>query len=259
MAEKSPKKKAADFHTTSPLWKLVDARCQKEVLARKPKPADIERAGKIADVLAKEFPEAFCALHFTNAFELLIATILSAQCTDVRVNMVTPELFKKYPTPAHLMNSPEGELEKDIHSTGFFNAKAKAVRQTARQVVEEFGGVMPREIEKLTTLRGAGRKTANVVRMHAFGMPGISVDTHFTRIMGRLKLSTATDPEKIEFDAAALLPPERWTKFADTIILHGRKTCQARSPKCEVCPISTLCPSAFKVGEPEAPRKKRVA
>ncbi|MBI1292178.1 endonuclease III [bacterium] len=235
------------MHADSPLWEQVDERAREEVAKRKPKPADIERAARLYERLAEEFPDVHCALHFTNAFELLCATILSAQCTDERVNMVTPELFRRYPTPARMMAVADGELEEVIRTTGFFNSKAKALRETSRTLVEEFGGEVPMSIPELMKLRGTARKTANVVRMHAFGLPGISVDTHYGRITQRLGLTTAKDPEKIEFDTAALLPPERWTHFADAVILHGRKTCQARAPKCESCRLAELCPSAGKV------------
>lgn len=249
------KPKLHPMHANSPLWERVDARAQSEVAKRKAKPADIERANAIADILAREFPDAFCALHFTTPFELLVATILSAQCTDVRVNMVTPALFKKYKSPRAFADAPPGELEEAIRSTGFFNSKARAIRAASQTVLDDFGGKMPEAMEDLLTLRGTARKTANVVRMHAFGYPGISVDTHFSRITQRLKLTKATDPEKIEFDLATLLPPEKWTKFADSIILHGRKTCGARAPKCSECPIAELCPSAFKA----VPEKKKAA
>jgi len=241
-----PKSRLLPMHANSPVWDQVDSRAKEEVAKRRPKPAEVERANKIARRLFEEFPKAGCALHYTTPFELLVATILSAQCTDERVNLTTPALFKKYPTPQHFADAPPGELEQDIRSTGFFNAKAKSIRETARMIVENFNGEVPVAMEDLITLRGAARKTANVVRMHAFNLPGIAVDTHFTRIMGRLKLTKETDPEKIEFDAAALLPPEHWTHFGDAVIFHGRKTCQARTPKCELCRIADLCPSAFK-------------
>lgn len=225
----------------------IDARMREEIARRKPSAKEKSRAALIAEALREEFPGAFCALKFSNPFELLVATILSAQCTDQRVNMVTPGLFKKYRGPADFAASPPGELEQDIRSTGFFNNKAKAIREASRAICEVFGGKVPHRMEELLTLRGTARKTANVVRMHGFGLPGISVDTHVSRIMQRLKLTKETDPEKIEFDIGALLPPEHWTQFADTVILHGRKTCAARAPKCDACCISKLCPSAEKI------------
>ncbi len=255
-----PKKQS--MHESSPLWPEVDERLKKEVAKRKPKPAEVERIAKIADLLAEEFPDAFCALNFKTPFQLLIATILSAQCTDVRVNMVTPDLFKKYKTPKALAAAPQEEVEEVIRTTGFYKNKAKAIRETARMVDEDFGGKLPRTLEKIQTLRGAARKTANVVRMHGFDLPGLSVDTHFSRITQRLELTTSTDAEKIEFDIAAMLPPERWTHFADAVILHGRKTCNARKPKCGECCIAELCPSAEIPGEEAAapkPKKKPAA
>lgn len=253
-AKRAPKVKLDAMHADSPLWAAVDERLKREVAARRPKPALRERAAQIAAILRREFPNATCALHHDGPFQLLVATILSAQCTDERVNMVTPALFRKYRGPAAFAAAPEGELETDIRSTGFFNSKAKAIRAMSQALLERHGGEVPRSIEEMSALRGAGRKTANVVRMHAFGLPGISVDTHFTRISNRLGLTKESDPEKIEFDVAALLPPEHWTQFADGVILHGRKTCHARKPKCEVCPLVDLCPSAFKAGEREGKR-----
>ncbi len=254
--KKQPALRYEPMHRESPLWEHVDDGLKREIGKRRPSKRKIEQANAIADRLEEEFPNAFCALNFEKPFELLVATILSAQCTDVRVNQVTATLFEKYRTPRDYADSPPGELEEDIRSTGFFNSKAKAIRETARQVVEEFGGKVPESMEGLLTLRGAARKTANVVRMHAFHLPGISVDTHFTRITQRLGLTKSTDAKKIEYDIAALLPPEKWTKFADSVILHGRKTCTARKPNCEACCVNDLCPSAFKVKTP-APKKKK--
>jgi endonuclease III len=162
------------------------------------------------------------------------------------VNMVTPGLFAKYPTALDFANAPAGELEKDIHSTGFFNNKAKAIRATCADINARFGGQVPRAMGELLTLRGVARKTANVVRTNCFGDPGLTVDTHFTRLSNRLGLTETEDPEKIEADVASLLPPERWTLFCHAIILHGRKTCKARGPKCGECALAKLCPSAFK-------------
>lgn len=244
MATKAPR--PSSLHAQSPLWEKVDERARREIALRKPTRGLRDRASKIAVILEEEFPEAKCALNFSNPFELIVATILSAQCTDERVNKVTPALFKKYRTPAQYAASPPGELEKLIHSTGFYNNKAKAIRAMAGAVVENFDGEIPSEMEQLLTLRGTARKTANVVRMHAFGLPGISVDTHLSRITQLLGLTESTNPEKIEFDIAALLPPERWTHFANSIILHGRKTCKARKPLCGQCPLAPLCPSELR-------------
>ena len=241
--------KPSPMHAKSPFWELVDERARAGITARKPTKVLRDRAARVAAILCEEFPDASCALHFTSPFELIVATILSAQCTDERVNKVTPDLFRTYKTPAEYAASPPGELEKLIHSTGFFNNKAKAIREMARTVDEKFGGEVPVAMEDLLTLRGTARKTANVVRMHAHGLPGISVDTHFSRISQRLGLTEATDPEKIEFDVGALLPPEQWTHFANSVILHGRKTCQSRKPKCGECPIHHLCPSAERAAQ----------
>lgn len=235
------------MHVQSPLWEHVDAKAKVEIGRRRPKKNDIIRTMQIAETLEEEFPGATCALDFNNPLQLLVATILSAQCTDKRVNEVTPRLFKKYKGAADFANASEGELEADIRSTGFFNSKARAIRSMAQSLIDNFGGEVPSEMEQLLTLRGTARKTANVVRMHGFHLPGISVDTHFMRITRRLGLTTASDPEKIEFDTAALLPPERWARFANGIILHGRKTCTARKPRCPSCRIAALCPSAGKV------------
>lgn len=256
MATNKPvKAKFLPMHTESPQWKDVDDFLKAEIGKRRPKAADIERIDAIADLLKEEFPVAACALDFNTPFQLLCATILSAQCTDERVNMVTPNLWKKYPEPIDLMNADDDELREVIRSTGFFNSKAKALKETARQVVVDFGGVLPSAIEELTKLRGAARKTANVLRMHSFGIPGISVDTHVMRLSGRLQLTKNTDPVKIEGDLAALLPPERWTHFANALILHGRKTCNARAPKCEACVLQDHCPSAFNVQIKPAKKK----
>ncbi len=231
---------------SSPVWGQLDERLRTEIAARRPRPQLVERAGAIADILEREFPIARCALHYTSPLELLVATILSAQCTDERVNMVTPALFAKYRTVCAFAEAPPGELERDIHSTGFFNNKARAIREMARDLISRFGGEVPVAMEDLVTLRGVARKTASVVRANAFGLPGITVDTHYTRITRRLGLTRATDPEKIEFDTAALLMPERYSHFCHAVILHGRRTCRARKPACEGCPVAGLCPSRGK-------------
>jgi endonuclease-3 len=158
--------------------------------------------------------------------------------------MVTPALFRKYPTALAFAEAPAGELEKDIHSTGFFNNKAKAIRAACRELHDRFGGEVPESMEELLTLRGVARKTANVVRCNCFDCPGLTVDTHFSRLSQRMGLTDATDPEKIEADVAILLAPERWSHFCHALILHGRKTCNARKPKCGECPVAGLCPSA---------------
>lgn len=250
---KTPKKKSAaraafaDYHVNSPVWDKVDADLKERIGKLKKNPKLAARTLEIAERFRQEFPEAKCALNYKSPFQLLIATILSAQCTDERVNMVTPALFRKYPKPIDFANAPEGELEQDIKSTGFFNNKAKALRSASRDIVERHRGKVPETMEELLQLHGVARKTASVVRTNCFGYPGLTVDTHFQRLSKRLGLTTNTDPEKIEADLANLLPPERWAHFTHAIILHGRKTCKARKPACDACRLADLCPSAFRV------------
>ena len=202
------------------------------------------RVEKIIEILSKEFPDSKTALHYTNALELLIATILSAQCTDERVNKVTPELFKKYPAPQHYVDVSLEELGDDIRSTGFFNNKAKSIQNCCREIINRFSGKVPNNLEDLVSLPGIGRKTANVILGNAFGIPGIVVDTHVRRLSGRLVLSDKKDPDKIEMDLNEVVPREEWTHFSHLLIDHGRKTCQARKPFCTKCPINRLCPSS---------------
>lgn len=225
-------------------WREVDAKAREEIARRRPPANLVKRARRVADILDKEFPKAECALHYTTALQLLVATILSAQCTDARVNIVTPALFKKFPTALDFAQSPPGELEEDIRTTGFFNNKAKSIRACCRQLVENHGGKVPRDMETLSSLPGVGRKTAAVVRANVFHLPGITVDTHVQRVSGRLRLTDDTDPQRIEFDIGSLLPPERWSQFSHATILHGRKTCSARRPDCAACPLQAVCPSA---------------
>ncbi len=205
------------------------------------------RLQKIFAALDKTFPQAECALHHQNPFQLLVATILSAQCTDVRVNMVTPELFRKYPTPADYVALPQAELEREIHSTGFFRNKAKNIIGAATKIVQEFAGAVPQTMEELLTLPGVARKTANVVLGTAYGTPsGVVVDTHVFRIARRLKLTKQENPEKVEQDLMKIVPKERWISFAHQIIWFGRKICAARNPACAQCPIEKLCDSPDK-------------
>ena len=188
------------------------------------------------------YPNVTCALHHSNPWELLVATILSAQCTDKRVNMVTPGLFRKYPTIQDFASVQQEELAQDIRSTGFFNNKAKSVIGAARKILSDFGGEIPRNIDQLLTVPGAARKTANVVLGTAFGIAsGVVVDTHVQRISRRLDLTKATDPVKIEQDLMKILPKERWILFSHQIIHHGRALCMARSPRCAECRIEPLC------------------
>ena len=211
---------------------------------QKPKTA-AERNARLKKILAtldKMYPDASCALHHHNAWELLVATILSAQCTDKRVNMVTPGLFRKYPTIRDFANAKQEELAQDIRSTGFFNNKAKSVIGAARKVLSDFGGDVPREIDRLLTVPGAARKTANVVLGTAFGIAsGVVVDTHVQRIARRLDLTRQTDPGKIEKDLMKTIPQEKWILFSHQIIHHGRALCVARNPKCAECALAPLC------------------
>jgi len=188
------------------------------------------------------YPAATCALHHSNAWELLVATILSAQCTDKRVNEVTPGLFRKYPTIQDFAAAKQEEMAQDIRSTGFFNNKAKNVIGAARKILADFGGEVPREIDKLLSVPGAARKTANVVLGTAFGIAsGVVVDTHVQRIAGRLDLTKNTDPVKIEKDLMKVIPRDKWILFSHQIILHGRAICAARNPRCAECGLSGLC------------------
>jgi endonuclease III len=201
------------------------------------------RAGEIIKRLKAEYPEAHCALNHQNAFELLVATILSAQCTDERVNIVTETLFRKYRAPQDYLNVEQAELETDIHSTGFFRNKAKSIRGASRKIIENFGGEIPQTMKELLTLNGVARKTANVVLGNAFGIAsGVVVDTHVSRLSQRLALTENTTPEKIEMDLSELVPQEDWILFPHLLIFHGRKICQARKPKCEICFLSDICP-----------------
>ena len=205
------------------------------------------RLKKILATLDKMYPEATCALHHHNAWELLVATILSAQCTDRRVNMVTPGLFRKYPTIRDFANAKQEELAQDIRSTGFFNNKAKSLIGAARKILTDFGGDVPREIDQLLTVPGAARKTANVVLGTAFGIAsGVVVDTHVQRIARRLDLTKETEAGKIEKDLMKILPKEKWILFSHQIIHHGRALCTARNPRCAECRLEPLCYSKDK-------------
>jgi len=210
----------------------------------KPKSA-AERAARIKKILAildEMYPNVTCALHHSNAWELLVATILSAQCTDKRVNMVTPGLFKKYPTIHDFVSVSQDELAQDIKSTGFFNNKAKSVIGAAKKVLNDFGAEIPQDIDKLLTVPGAARKTANVVLGTAFGIAsGVVVDTHVQRISNRLDLTKETEPVKIEKDLMKIIPKEKWILFSHQIIHHGRALCVARNPKCVECKLDPLC------------------
>ncbi|MDA8392420.1 MAG: endonuclease III [Actinomycetota bacterium] len=218
--------------------------------ARKPRTAQ-GRTRTTAELLAQEYPgdgRSLCALVHTDPFQLLVATILSAQCTDERVNLVTPSLFSRYPAPEDLARAEPAELEEMIRPTGFFRSKTKSLIAMAAAVDEHHGGQVPPEMEKLTELPGVGRKTANVVRSVAFGLPGLPVDTHVTRLSARLELSSATDPEKIEAELCRYLPRKEWGPLSLRLILHGRAVCTARKPACRSCVLAWFCPSATVAG-----------
>ena len=200
------------------------------------------RARAIARALGRAYPDADCELQFRSPWELLVATILSAQCTDKMVNQVTPALFEQYPTAEALATAPLPRLETLIHRTGFFRQKAKSIRAVAGAVTSEHGGQVPEAMDVLTRLPGIGRKTANVVRGTAFGHPSIFVDTHVRRLANRLGLTTDDRPDRIEQDLQALLPPARWTRTAHRLIHHGRRVCTARRPRCDDCPLLRWCP-----------------
>jgi len=201
-----------------------------------------ERALRIAQRLQEVYPDATCELDFHNPWQLLIATILSAQCTDKMVNQVTPALFEQFPDPAALARAPQRKVESLIRRTGFYSQKAKAIRACARVVTERFHGDVPRTMEDLVSLQGVGRKTASVVLGTAFGQPAVFVDTHVKRLTFRLGLTKHEDPIEIERDIRTLLPPEQWTQFCHRLIHHGRRICFARKPQCDVCPLADLCP-----------------
>jgi endonuclease-3 len=201
-----------------------------------------KRALRTLEALKKEFPDAKIALDFTNAIELLVATILSAQCTDVRVNIVTKDLFKKYRTAQDYVDAPDEELIEAIRSTGFFNNKSKSIKKACRSILDDFDGEVPGTMEELLTLAGVGRKTANCLLGNVFGVPGIVVDTHMIRLSRRMGFTAQKNPDKIEFDLMELIPRDDWTLFSHLITSHGRKWCSARKPLCDECPIADDCP-----------------
>jgi endonuclease III len=205
-----------------------------------------ERAPEIIKRLSETYPDAHVALNFSNPLECLVATILSAQCTDERVNMVTSTLFQKYRTCEDYLKIPEAELAADIKPTGFFNQKTKSIRGACARIVEVYGGTVPNTMEDLVTLPGVARKTANIVLGNAYGIvEGIAVDTHVRRVSERLGFTRETDPNKIELDLMRLIPKDRWFDFTYVIIDHGRAICVARKPRCAECPVSELCPSSL--------------
>ena len=204
------------------------------------------RAPLIIKRLSAAYPDAHVALNFTNPLECLVATILSAQCTDERVNIVTKDLFRKYRKPQDYLSVPEDELRRDIHSTGFFNQKTKSIRGACARIVEVYGGEVPGTMEELITLPGVARKTANIVTGNAFGrVEGMAVDTHVRRLANRLGFSESQDPDIIEQDLMRLIPKRRWFGFSYVLIDHGRSLCTARKPSCAECPVNDLCPASL--------------
>ncbi|MEL4503624.1 endonuclease III [Luteococcus sp. H138] len=213
-----------------------------------PSPDLRERAHRANRLLAQTYPEARCELDSTSPFELLVATVLSAQSTDKRVNLVTPELFRRFPDAAAMALAEEAELEELIRPTGFFRAKTQSLLGLSRTIVDGFDGAVPSTLAELVTLPGVGRKTANVVLGNAFGVPGITPDTHFMRVTRRLGWTTATKPGPVEREVGALFDPEDWVQLCHNVIWHGRRRCHARHPACGACPVATLCP-AYGEGE----------
>jgi endonuclease-3 len=199
------------------------------------------KAQTILELLEQQYPTAHCTLDFANPLELLVATVLSAQCTDERVNKVTPQVFKKYPTVADYASAPLAELEEAFHSTGFYKQKAKSIKQICETLVNQFDGQIPPSLPELVKMPGIGRKTANVILGNSFGIPGIVVDTHVGRVSQRLGLTKNNDAVKIEFDLMELVPQAKWTKFSHQLILHGRQICTAKKPKCPECFLLPHC------------------
>lgn len=204
-------------------------------------------------ILRKTYPDARCELNFANPLQLVVATVLSAQCTDKRVNQVTPALFAKYKSAKAFAKADLHDIEKFVHSTGFFRAKAKNIKGLAMKIQSDFGGEVPRTLEELITLPGVGRKTANVVLGHAFDTPGITVDTHFGRLSRRFEWTTEKDPTKVEREVGLLIPQKEWTNLSQRMIWHGRRICHSRKPACGACPVAKICPS---VGIGEMDKKK---
>lgn len=234
---KSPSVKTKKSVKKSPVSKAAKSKAQA------PSPELKKRVAKIIAQLNKDFPDADCALVHQTPFQLLIATILSAQCTDERVNIVCKDLFRKYKGPADFAKAPIGEIEKDIKSTGFYRNKAKNIKSCSASLVELHGGKVPKDLDALVELAGVGRKTANVVLGSAFGIPtGVVVDTHVGRLSLRMGFTKQTDAVKVEQDLMELVPQDEWISFSHRLILHGRKTCQARKPDCPHCTVNKYCP-----------------
>ncbi len=214
-------------------------------MPRESRKARAERAAEIFDLLAEEYPDAHCELDFQDPYQLAVATILSAQTTDERVNQVTPELFRRYPDPEALAGASQEDVEEIVRSTGFFRNKARNIIGFARGVLSEHDGAVPRSMAELAALPGVGRKTANVILGNAFGIDeGVVVDTHVKRLSSRLGLTREKTPEKVEKDLMKIFPRERWTLLSHLLIWHGRRVCDARKPRCEACVVAHLCPSS---------------
>ncbi len=218
-------------------------------------PQTVKSARAIYRILFRTYPDVHCELDFKSPLQLLVATVLSAQCTDKRVNMVTPALFRKYGEAKDFAGADILDIEELIHSTGFFRAKARSIKGLAMRIESDFGGKVPESLEELITLPGVGRKTANVVLGHAFGIPGITVDTHFGRLSRRFHWSHEQDPVKVERDVAALIPQKEWTNLSQRMIWHGRRICHSRKPACGACPVAKICPSVG-IGEMDPVRAR---
>jgi len=215
------------------------------------------RAKVIYRQLSKSYPNVRCELDYKNAFQLLVATVLSAQCTDKRVNQTTPALFKKYPNPQKMAKADLRDIQNLVKSTGFFRAKAKNIKGLSNKIMEEFDGKVPSNLEDLIILPGVGRKTANVVLGHAFGIPGITVDTHFGRLSRRFGWSKQNNPVKVEFEVGELIPQKEWTNLSQRMIWHGRRVCHSRKPACGACALAKLCPS-YGIGEVDPIKAKHM-
>ena len=215
------------------------------------------RARVIYRILSKTYPNVRCELNYKTAYQLLVATVLSAQCTDKRVNQTTPALFKSYPNPLKMAQADIKDIQRLVKSTGFYRAKAKNIKTLSSKIITDFNGKVPNNLESLITLPGVGRKTANVVLGHAFGIPGITVDTHFGRLSRRFGWSKSLDPVKVEFEVGDLIPRKEWTNLSQRLIWHGRRVCHSRKPACGACPIAKYCPS-FGVGETDPIKAKRM-
>jgi endonuclease-3 len=224
---------------------------------RKSLPEKKVRAKAIYRQLTKSYPNVRCELDYNSAFQLLVATVLSAQCTDKRVNQTTPTLFKNYPNPKRMAKADLKDIQRLVKSTGFFRAKAKNIKALSNKIVEEFDGDVPSNLDDLITLPGVGRKTANVVLGHAFGIPGITVDTHFGRLSRRFGWSKQSDPVKVEFEVGELIPEKEWTNLSQRMIWHGRRVCHSRKPACGACSLAKLCPS-YGIGEVDPIKAKRL-